>query len=382
MVDVAQRTATLPPPHPTPAPLRRLSGLRRLSVRASSASPSTPSRTAVSSFAELASSILSHLSLSSVQIEPGLSDSDLVRIESELSITFPPDLRTLLSLGLPSGTGFPNWRHRPLHPILNLPLKKIPLVGHSPLGKAPRLIPVYKNCYIPALPCLAGNPVFRVDEDSVSIAGVDLADFFSRETGFLAPPAATSLRRQMSASLPPLYPSTASTSTSRRSLDSMAGKTPRWIEFWTDATSTTNRRRRINASISNNNNVFRDHELVIEMKSGENEKLPSWVSIYLDEISSMLRSGGWCESDVKEMVHVAASDVGVSCDGKMDGQDTLDKLFKKTDRCSDSLRRAGWNSDEVLELLRFDGLDRKQQPVRRPQVRLPPKIPLAVIRPV
>ncbi|KAJ3697143.1 hypothetical protein LUZ61_000848 [Rhynchospora tenuis] len=376
MVDVAQRTATLPPPHPTPAPLRRLSGLRRLSVRASSATPSTPSRTAVSSFADLASSILSHLSLSTVQIEPGLSDSDLLRIESELSITFPPDLRTLLSLGLPSGTGFPNWRNRPLHPILNLPLKKIPLVGHSSLGKAPRLIPVYKNCYIPASPCLAGNPVFRVEEDSVSIAGVDLADFFSRETGFFAPPAATSLRRQLSASLPPLHPSSASTSTSRRSLDSMAGKTPRWIEFWTDATSTANRRRRINGSISNNND-FSDHELVIEMESVE--KLPSWVSTYLDEISSMLRSGGWCESDVKEMVHVAASDV--SCDGKIDGQDALDNLLRKTDRCSDSLRRAGWNSDEVLELLRLDDLERKQQPVRRPQVRLPPKVPLAVIRP-
>lgn len=142
MVDVAQRTATLPPPHPTPAPLRRLSGLRRLSARASSAAPSTPSRTAVSSFADLASSILSHLSLSSVLIEPGLSDSDLLRIESELLITFPPDLRTLLSLGLPSGNGFPNWRQRPLRPVLNLPLKKAPLVGQSSLRKAPLLIPV------------------------------------------------------------------------------------------------------------------------------------------------------------------------------------------------------------------------------------------------
>jgi hypothetical protein len=143
MVDVAQRTATLPPLHPTPAPLRRLSGLRRLSVRASSAAPSTPSRTAVSSFADLASSILSHLSLSSVLIEPGLSDSDLLRIESELSITFPPDLRTLLSLGLPSGNGFPNWHQRPLHQISNLPLKKAPLlVGQSSLRKAPLLIPV------------------------------------------------------------------------------------------------------------------------------------------------------------------------------------------------------------------------------------------------
>lgn len=229
---------------------------------------------------------------------------------------------------------------------------------------------MYNNCYIPASPCLAGNPVFRVDEDSVSIAGVDLADFFSRETGFLHPPA-TALRRQLSASLPPFHPSTASTLTSRRSLDSMAGKTPRWIEFWTDATTTANRRRRINGS-----NDFSDQEVVFEIKTVE--KLPKWVSTYLEEISSMLRSGGWCESDVKEMVHVEASDI--SSDGKkIDGQDVLEKLLRKTDRCSDSLRRAGWKSDEVLELLRLDLESRK--PVRRPQVRLPPKVPLAVIGP-
>jgi hypothetical protein len=229
---------------------------------------------------------------------------------------------------------------------------------------------VYKNCYIPASPCLAGNPVFRVEEDSVSIAGVDLADFFSRETGFLHPPA-TSLRRQLSASLPPLHPSSASTLTSRRSLDSMAGKTPRWIEFWTDATVTANRRRRINGS-----NDFTDEESVFEIET--TEKLPEWVSTYLDKISLMLRSGGWCESDVKEMVHVAASDM--SSDGKIDGQDALEKLLRKADSCSDSLRRAGWNSDEVLELLRLDDLERRH-PVRRPQVRLPPKVPPAVIRP-
>lgn len=228
---------------------------------------------------------------------------------------------------------------------------------------------MYKNCYIPASPCLAGNPIFRVDEDSVSIAGVDLADFFSRETGFLRPVPATSLRRQLSASLPPLHPSNASALTSRRSLDSMAGKTPRWIEFWTDATA--NRRRRINRS-----NDFSDQELVFEIKTVET--VPKWISTYLDEISLMLRSGGWCESDVKEMVHVAASDM--SSDGKIDGQDTLEKLLRKADRCSDSLRRAGWSSDEVLELLRLDDLERRH-PVRRPQVRLPPKVPLAVIRP-
>jgi hypothetical protein len=149
MVDVAQWTATLPPLHPTPTPLRRLSGLRRLSVRASSAAPSTPSRSAVSSFTDLASSILSHLSLSSVLIKPGLSDSDLLRIESELSITFPPDLRTLLSLGLPSGNGFPNWHQRPLHQISNLPLKRTPLlVSQSSLRKAPLLVPVHASHFV------------------------------------------------------------------------------------------------------------------------------------------------------------------------------------------------------------------------------------------
>ncbi|KAJ3673213.1 hypothetical protein LUZ60_006587 [Juncus effusus] len=359
MVDVARRTSTLPPP--TPTPLRRLSGLRRLSARASSPSPPTPSRIAISSFSDLASSILSHLNLSQVSVQPGLSDSDLLFVESDLSFTFPPDLKTLLSLGVPSGNGFPDWRKRPLRPLFELPLKKELM---SSRRKAPLLIPVYKNCFIPASPCLAGNPVFRVEEHCVSIAGVDLADFFSRETGFLNQPVAP-LRRQLSASLPPIHPPSSSSSpspSSRRSLDSMAGKNPRWIEFWTDAVVTGTRRRQGDMNSS-------QHESFFEIKTPEISS--NWVQNYLNKIGSVLKSGGWCESDVKEMVYVSTS--GRS--EPINRQDLIDKLIVKADRCSDSLRRAGWGSDEVFELL---GLDLRSVPVRRPNVRLPPKVPLAV----
>src|SRR3954465_3193339 len=44
------------------------------------------------------------------QFEPGLAAQELNAIEVEYQFEFPPDLRELLSLTLPVGPGFPNWR--------------------------------------------------------------------------------------------------------------------------------------------------------------------------------------------------------------------------------------------------------------------------------
>nr|CAD1832267.1 unnamed protein product [Ananas comosus var. bracteatus] len=266
MVDVDRRTPGLPPAH--------AAGLRRLSSRAAAgvSSSSSGARAGLLSFSALAESLLSHLRSCGVPVLPGLSDAELLRLEAELGLSFPPDLRALLSLGLPSAPGFPDWRS-PLPlllPSLRLPSAALALhvarrgnaapwprslgprppdpaaalrLARSALRRAPPLIPLFRRCYLPALPALAGNPVFRVDDDGgddaarVSCCAADLADFFRREAAFRsdsdsAP--ALPLRRQLSAPIPPPPPPSASSA--RRSLDSsIAGKKPRWIEFWSDA---------------------------------------------------------------------------------------------------------------------------------------------------
>jgi hypothetical protein len=55
--------------------------------------------------------VLEVLSASGVEIEPGLRDEELARVEAMLSFPFPPDLRALLSAALPVSKGFPDWRN-------------------------------------------------------------------------------------------------------------------------------------------------------------------------------------------------------------------------------------------------------------------------------
>ena len=61
-----------------------------------------------------------------VQLEPGLTDEEVERIENTFAFRFPPDLRALLQTALPVGAHFRDWRHAPqkeLQERLNWPLE-------------------------------------------------------------------------------------------------------------------------------------------------------------------------------------------------------------------------------------------------------------------
>ena len=45
-----------------------------------------------------------------IQFEKGLTNEELITVEANFDITFPPDLQTLLCLELPVSKGFVNWR--------------------------------------------------------------------------------------------------------------------------------------------------------------------------------------------------------------------------------------------------------------------------------
>lgn len=446
MVDVDRRMAGLTPAH--------AAGLRRLSVRAAThtATPISPASTSSAvasassvpaklppfshrngllSFSPLAEAVLSHLKNSGVTVLPGLSDAEFARTEAEFGFHFPPDLRAVLSLGLPVGPGFPDWRppstgsrrqqqsRLRLRASLDLPIAAISVqiarnafwpkswgvrpsepdkalrLARSALRRAPLLIPLFDRCYIPCNPCLAGNPVFFVDESRILCCGLDLADFFEREALFCTPlsPSSSSntsadlvLRRQRSAGSaekqPPPLPC------SRRSMDSVSGRTPRWIEFWSDAAC--DRRRRISSSSSSSSSSscssasevsLHPPQAFLEIRP---PRLPVWLSGYLDRIGSVLRDGGWGQSDVDEMVHVSPAASGWSDDGEdpdvgaaaavLDSQAVFDALLLKADRCCHSLRRAGWSPEEVSDALGFDFRPGHSREVRRPQLKLSPEI--------
>ncbi|XP_074565550.1 uncharacterized protein LOC141822038 [Curcuma longa] len=403
MVDVDRRVTGLATAH--------AAGLRRLSARAAASAPSSPSfsvshRGGLLSFRPLAESILARLRAASIPVLPGLSDAELARLEADLGFSFPPDLRALLALGLPSAPGFPDWRcpdasHRRrcilllLRAGFDLPLAAASLqvargalwprswgprpadpdralrLARAALRRAPLLIHLFDRCYLPATPCLAGNPVFYVDEHKIFCCGLDLADFFQREPAFhIASDSRDPLSYPIRSLNLPLPPPPA-----RRSLDAVSGRTPRWIEFWSDAAS--NRRRRNSSSSSSSSSCgSASPDRFVEIRSSR--QLPSWVDGYLDQVGSVLRSAGWDDSEVSEIVRVPASgmfDGEQEAGAAIDSEAAMDALLVKADHCSDSLRRAGWSSDEVSEALGFDFRQQRPRGKRQP-MKIPPEITL------
>ncbi|KAL3701885.1 hypothetical protein R1sor_019907 [Riccia sorocarpa] len=185
-------------------------GLKRLSQRAHAgpAPASNGGRRVFFSFAAYARTVIDHLRNCGVEIEKGLSEKEFGRVEATHSFTFPPDLRAILAEGLPVGPGFPDWRHgisEQLQMRFDLPIAgllyevakgslwrsqwgprpvdteqaiRLALIS---LRKVSSMVPVYSQCYIPASPNIAGNPVFFLHMKEAFISGIDIADFFLRE---------------------------------------------------------------------------------------------------------------------------------------------------------------------------------------------------------
>ncbi|RWW81057.1 hypothetical protein BHE74_00010579 [Ensete ventricosum] len=357
MVAVDRHMAALTPAH--------AAGLRRLSSRAAAA-PSSSRRRGLHSLRPLAEDVLSHLRASSVPLGPGLSEPELVRLEAELSLSFPPDLRALLALALPSAPGFPDWRAPRPGRLLRLPLAAAALqvargalwprswgprpaesvralrCARAALRRAPLLLPLFRRCYVPCYPCLAGNPVFYVDDTRVFSCALDLADFFQRHFAALQPP--------------PSFP---------RSLHATAGFSPRRIQFWSEAAYDSHSRN----SYSSSSSFCTSSSSAPETPSSSSSSPPldqerfveiptprlSWFTSYLDRLGSVLRQGGWGESDIREMVYMSSTGVFNGCeDAAVDAEAVLDALLVKADVCSDSLLRAGWSSDEFSDVLGLD----------------------------
>jgi hypothetical protein len=149
-----------------------------------------------------------------VAFEDGLTDEELVSIESRFRFTFPPDLRAMLSVALPISPGFPDWRSEEpeeLERLLDWPADGVCFditnnefwlegwgerpfdtdqacqLAREQIADAPVLIPIYGHRYIPAHPALEGNPVFSVYQTDIIYYGRNLADYLEREFRATAP---------------------------------------------------------------------------------------------------------------------------------------------------------------------------------------------------
>ncbi|XP_040378718.1 formin-like protein 5 [Oryza brachyantha] len=370
MVDVDRRP---PLPHGLPRPPSHAAGLRRLSTRASApttprAQPTPCPSSAGAAAAPSPPAVLAHLAAAGVNVLPGLSEPELAHAEAALGgLQLPPDLRDLLAIGVPSGEGFPDYRSLAGLRLLRFAAEEVPAAVAAALpvlpgrrvGRCspppPPLVPLYGRHYVPAVPCLAGNPVFHVSDSGVTVAGANIATFLLR--AFTAePPRGAPLRRQLSAPMPPpAAPSPAPPpSTARRSLDSATGKAPRWIEFWTDAAAAGDRFVEVTTNATKSTTAKAP------------PRVPQWVRSYLEWAGSVLRRGGWGGGEVEEMTAGAAEEEEAAA------------LALTVDRCCGELARAGWGAEEVVEALGELLGPRTRR--RRAAVALPPDVAARVGR--
>lgn len=302
------------------------------------------------SYAAYTKNLIDYLKSSNIPVEQGLTDVEFSSIESTFNFTFPPDFRSILQEGLPTGPGFPNWRSssvQQLQILTNLPIlalcKEISrnhfwldswgdrpedddqaaILGKGFVRKAPVLIPVYRNFYIPSAPCVAGNPVFYVHGRDVKLWSFDIAGFFQQ----------VELRLDEDVLKRP-------TLSKLFDMPAWAATEPRRIDFWTEL-------------------VERGERL-----EGCGDTRGWWsgeLGGCLEEVFWRLRNGGWKEKDAREMMMMDGyddvcgydnhrdNDHGFNNNGLIDRED----VFWHVGVLSKRLLRAGWSTEDVMESLGF-----------------------------
>ncbi|KAJ8451766.1 hypothetical protein Cgig2_007249 [Carnegiea gigantea] len=298
------------------------------------------------SFAAYAKGVIAALKSAGVHVSAGLSDAEISEVESAADFTFPPDLRAILAEGLPVGPGFPNWRSSSRHqlrlltslPALSL-AKEVSrnnfwahscwgprpdnkddaiAVARSFLGRAPPLVPVFRHCYIPSQPDLAGNPVFYVRRNEVRLLSVDVGGFF-KDTQFWRKDYLV-LRGENQNGLSSEADSPAWATAARR------------VEFWTEVAEIGPSFRRW-----------------WSFGAGE-------LGGCLEDVMWRLRDAGWGEDDVREMMMIDGDDAAAE-ERLRTAEEVRDRegVARHVRSLSRELLKGGWSIDDVVYSLSDEG---------------------------
>jgi hypothetical protein len=143
-----------------------------------------------------------------VKFESGLTTVELEAAEARFGFTFPQDLRSFLTLALPTGDRAPTWRdleNPDLIDMMGWPLEGMCLdignnvfwprewgerpsdlaeafeIARGHVARAPKLIPLFGHRYLPDRPASAGNPVFSVHQTDIIYYGSDLENYLHNE---------------------------------------------------------------------------------------------------------------------------------------------------------------------------------------------------------
>ena len=171
---------------------------------------------------DLIAQALQRLKAVGVQLDRGLSDRELLRVQDRLNFTFGPEHREFLQSAMPVGRSWPDWRHDPedeLRGRLDGPIEGVIFDVHnngfwpaswgprpdgdedrerearSHLAHVPRLVPVFSHRCLTSDPQFAPSPVFSVHQTDVIFYGDNLLDYVAHEFG--VPPLHPSNRTQV-----------------------------------------------------------------------------------------------------------------------------------------------------------------------------------------
>jgi len=160
--------------------------------------------------------LVTFLKEKNIQFDTGLTDHELLQIQQNFDVVFPPDLKLFLQTGLPVSESFPNWRKAlndkqteqiifdwledPLSGILfdieqnvfwapewgQLPdsLEQRFSIAKQNIKKYPKLIPIFSHRYISGDPNENDNPVYSVYQTDIIYYGYNLATYLSHQFNF------------------------------------------------------------------------------------------------------------------------------------------------------------------------------------------------------
>jgi hypothetical protein len=142
------------------------------------------------------------------ELAPGLTDAQLDRAQDHFGFLFAPDHRLMLSLALPIGREWPDWRQLDselLRSRVDWPFESILFdvehndfwpdywgdrpavmaesiqVAREQLARVPKVAPLFVHRCVPTVPHAAGNPVLSCYQTDVIYYGSDLINWFERE---------------------------------------------------------------------------------------------------------------------------------------------------------------------------------------------------------